>query len=74
MIRKGNPRTDPSLIPADVRRKAFAAAMLAFQTEIRAAGYDLDAIAELEAVDLELGRAAGFEPEPGGRHDARLEN
>ena len=46
--------TDIDTVPATVRKKAFNAAMLALQDSLRAAGYRVDAIAELEVLDEQL--------------------
>lgn len=58
--------TDPSTVPEAVRREAFAAALLAVQRVTVEHGYRLDAIAELEFLDVmlaETARRLGAEPD-----------
>ena len=59
--------TRPETVPEPIRREAFDAAMVAAQRVLHRAGYPVDAIAELELVDVALearSRALG-----GGRED-----
>ena len=59
--------TDSQTIPEYVRAQAFTAAMLAVTRALNEHGYPLDAIAELELLDVEF--RARYEALGGGRED-----
>ena len=58
--------TDPTTVPASVRKAAFNPAMIALRDALQAARYPLDAIAELELLDEQLRRTAAEWDAPAG--------
>jgi hypothetical protein len=46
--------TDPMTVPAELRKEAFNAAMVALQQTLAQQDARLDAIAELQLIDVEL--------------------